>query len=202
MSWPFRMITLKQILSQIYPGDWFFSLDLKDAYFYIQIAPYHRPFSTQSEVELIQGQLFQEHTVSQTTDIVPGNSFHLSPNESCGHAKACSGHTAARGLLRDRSLSHSQTVSVNAGPHGLHIPCATIGPASYAVPSALAESEGYIWRMTPANQGEPGMRDSPRPLEMSSVDGTGHTLDNGLQKVVSTVSTDASNTGWGGLCEG
>ncbi len=44
MSWPFRMIMLKQILSQICPGDWFFSLDLRDAYFYIQIAPYHRPF--------------------------------------------------------------------------------------------------------------------------------------------------------------
>ncbi len=38
----------------------------------------------------------------------------------------------------------SQTVSVNAGPHSLRIPCATIGPASYAAPSALAESEGYI----------------------------------------------------------
>ncbi len=40
----FRMITLKQILSQICPGDWFFSLDLKDTYFHIQIAPHHRPF--------------------------------------------------------------------------------------------------------------------------------------------------------------
>ncbi len=33
------MITLKQILSQIRTGDWFFSLDLKEAYFHIQIAP-------------------------------------------------------------------------------------------------------------------------------------------------------------------
>ncbi len=40
----FRMITLKQILSQICPGDWFMSLDLKDAYFYIQVAPHHRRF--------------------------------------------------------------------------------------------------------------------------------------------------------------
>ncbi len=40
----FRMITLKQILSQICPGDWFMSLDLKDAYFHIQIAPDHRRF--------------------------------------------------------------------------------------------------------------------------------------------------------------
>ncbi len=41
---PFRMITLKQILAQIRPGDWFASVDLKDAYFHIQIAPHHRRF--------------------------------------------------------------------------------------------------------------------------------------------------------------
>ncbi len=34
---PFRMITLKQILAQIRPRDWFASVDLKDAYFHIQI---------------------------------------------------------------------------------------------------------------------------------------------------------------------
>ncbi len=39
MKRSFRMITLKQILSQICPGDWFMSLDLKDAYFHIQVAP-------------------------------------------------------------------------------------------------------------------------------------------------------------------
>ncbi len=42
---PFRMLTLKQILAQICPGDWFASVDLKDAYFHIQIAPHHRRFS-------------------------------------------------------------------------------------------------------------------------------------------------------------
>ncbi len=40
----FRMITLKQILSQIRTEDWFCSLDLKDAYFHIQTAPHHRRF--------------------------------------------------------------------------------------------------------------------------------------------------------------
>jgi hypothetical protein len=44
MRRPFRMTTVKQILAQIRPGDWFFSLDLKDAYFHIQIAPHHRRF--------------------------------------------------------------------------------------------------------------------------------------------------------------
>ncbi len=44
MKRSFRMITLKQILPQICPGDWFMSLDLKDTYFHIQVAPYHRRF--------------------------------------------------------------------------------------------------------------------------------------------------------------
>ncbi len=44
MRRPFRMITLKQILSQIRTEDWFCSLDQKDAYFHIQIAPHHRRF--------------------------------------------------------------------------------------------------------------------------------------------------------------
>ncbi len=44
MKRSFSMITLKQILSQICLGDWFMSLDLKDAYFHIQIAPHHRWF--------------------------------------------------------------------------------------------------------------------------------------------------------------
>ncbi len=35
---------------------------------------------------------------------------------------------------------------------------------------------------TPANQGEPGLRGSPGPLEMLSVDGTGRALGNGLQE--------------------
>ncbi len=39
MKRSFRMITLKQILLQICPGSWFMSLDLKDVYFHIQVAP-------------------------------------------------------------------------------------------------------------------------------------------------------------------
>ncbi len=41
---PFRILTQKQILEQIHPGDWFASVDLKDTYFHIQIAPHHRCF--------------------------------------------------------------------------------------------------------------------------------------------------------------
>ncbi|CAM4648922.1 unnamed protein product [Leuciscus chuanchicus] len=40
----FRMLTTRKILSQICQGDWFMSIDLKDAYFQIQIASRHRRF--------------------------------------------------------------------------------------------------------------------------------------------------------------
>lgn len=40
----FKMITVKQILAQVRPGDWFASIDLKDAYYHIQISPRHRCF--------------------------------------------------------------------------------------------------------------------------------------------------------------
>ncbi|XDV44776.1 hypothetical protein PO909_013016 [Leuciscus waleckii] len=40
----FKMITVKQILAHIQPEDYFIAVDLKDAYFHIQIAPHHRRF--------------------------------------------------------------------------------------------------------------------------------------------------------------
>ncbi|CAM4454824.1 unnamed protein product [Leuciscus chuanchicus] len=40
----FRMLTTRKILAQIRRGDWFVSIDLKDAYFQIQTASRHRRF--------------------------------------------------------------------------------------------------------------------------------------------------------------
>ena len=40
----FRMLTLKQVVSQIRSEDWFVTIDLKDAYFHVSILPNHRKF--------------------------------------------------------------------------------------------------------------------------------------------------------------
>ncbi len=40
----FRMLTHKSLLHSIQKWDWFTSIDLKDAYFHIQIHPQHRRF--------------------------------------------------------------------------------------------------------------------------------------------------------------
>lgn len=39
-----KMLTLKQIVTQIRSEDWFVTIDLKDAYFHVSILPKHRKF--------------------------------------------------------------------------------------------------------------------------------------------------------------
>ncbi|KAI2668058.1 ORF V: Enzymatic polyprotein [Labeo rohita] len=41
---PFKMLTLKHILTYVRFQDWFVAIDLKDAYFHVSILPRHRPF--------------------------------------------------------------------------------------------------------------------------------------------------------------
>ena len=41
---PFRMLTVADVLGAIAPGEWFTSVDLKDAYFHVPIAARHRQF--------------------------------------------------------------------------------------------------------------------------------------------------------------
>jgi len=40
----FQMLTIKQLLGLVQPGDWFTTIDLKDAYFHVEIAPKHRKY--------------------------------------------------------------------------------------------------------------------------------------------------------------
>ncbi len=44
MRLKFKMLTIKQVVSQIRSEDWFVTIDLKDAYFHISILPHHRKF--------------------------------------------------------------------------------------------------------------------------------------------------------------
>lgn len=40
----FRMLTTRRLLELVQPGDWFTTIDLKDAYFHVEVAPRHRKF--------------------------------------------------------------------------------------------------------------------------------------------------------------
>ncbi len=129
-----------------------------------------------------QGQFRQERTVSQPTSIVPGNSSRLSSHESCDSARTRSGHSETRGHLQERHRSPTQSVSENAVPHGRSIASATAGPAPQAAPSTLVETTALApWK-------------NPRWMEKG--------VAMGLVCNRKVVTTDASNTGWGALCEG
>ncbi|KAL0179853.1 hypothetical protein M9458_025295, partial [Cirrhinus mrigala] len=109
----------------------------------------------------------------------------LDTNEGSSHARTCTGHSAARGLVQNRSLSSSQGFSEDAGPHGLCVCSAPAGPASNAASSALAETENSVPCLVsqmPSCQGRPGLRSSPSSLEGPSVDGAGCTPGHCLQK--------------------
>ena len=38
------MLTMKQLMGLVQPGDWFTTIDLKDAYFHVDISPKHRKY--------------------------------------------------------------------------------------------------------------------------------------------------------------
>ncbi len=168
----------------------------------------------QSEVELLshrtlilshfQGQFRQKRTVSQPTSIVPGYSSGLSSHESGDSARTRSGHSETRGHLQERHRSPTQSVSENAGPYGRSIASVTAGPAPYAPPSNagfkprvphnawrhgrlhIRVNQACVTALTPWK--------NPRWMKKGMAMGLVHT-----RKVV---TTDASNTGWGALCEG
>ncbi len=91
------MITLKQILSQIYSGDWFMSLDLKDAYFHILVAP----SQTILEIPIRRGGISIQGPAIWA---VPG-SPHFYTMHGCGSLSLC-----------DRWESAYSTTSTHSGP--------------------------------------------------------------------------------------
>ncbi|KAL0164048.1 hypothetical protein M9458_039801, partial [Cirrhinus mrigala] len=235
MKRPFKMITLKQILSHIRPGDWFFSLDLKDAYFHIQIAPHHRRFLRFA----FEGVAYQYTVLSFGLSLAPrtftkcmdvalspprqrgirilnylkvnlaksalhpsrrisflGAVFRLDPDEGNSRARSSSGNTAARGLIQNRSLSPPQNVSKDARPYGLSIPSAKVRPASYAAPSVLAETTGSISCVVV----DQTCVEALIPWKNSQWMERGVPLGMVCRRKV--VTTDASNTVWGALCDG
>ncbi len=123
-----------------------------------------------------QGQFRQKRTVSQPTNIVPGYSSGLSSHESGDSARTRSGHSETRSHLQERHRSPTQSVSENAGPYGR-----SIGRAL-----AIQKNKHSQKALTPWK--------NPRWKEKGVAMGLVHT-----RKVV---MTDASNTGWGALCEG
>ncbi len=98
------MTTLKQIPSQTCPGDWFMLLDLKDAYFHIQVAP---PSHTILEIHIRgDGVSIQGPPVWA----VPG-SPHFYAMHGCGSLPSATDGNLHPQLPRRLILAQSQAVS-------------------------------------------------------------------------------------------
>ncbi len=65
-----------------------------------------------------QGQLCQEHTVTQPTSFVPGYSYQLSADDSNSLNRASHDSSAPRSLLQGWYRSSAQNFPENAGPYG------------------------------------------------------------------------------------
>ncbi|KAL0161520.1 hypothetical protein M9458_045245, partial [Cirrhinus mrigala] len=228
MKRPFKMLTLKQILSHVRPGDWFLSLDLKDAYFHIQIAPHHRRFLrfafegvAYQYTVLPFGLSLAPRTFTKCMDaaLVPLRQkgirvlnylddwlvlaqseaeLHLEclglrvnltksalhPSRRISFLGAIFDSTQLRAMVvPERALAIRQLAGSfrDARPYGFCIPSARIGPAAYAAPSALAETTGSTSCMASWSPGK---------------------THNGWRGARKVVTTDASNKGWGALCDG
>lgn len=82
---PFKMLTTKQIVESIEEGEWFTSLNLKDAYFHVPICPDHRPFLRFA----FQGQAYQFKVLPFGLSLSPRVftrvvAAALSPLQTCG----------------------------------------------------------------------------------------------------------------------
>lgn len=66
---PFCILTIKQLLEFVQLGDWFTTIDLKDAYFHTEVAPKHAKFVLlrdsiqiqQAPVQLVTSSLHLQH---------------------------------------------------------------------------------------------------------------------------------------------
>ncbi|KAL0186170.1 hypothetical protein M9458_017840, partial [Cirrhinus mrigala] len=94
------------------------------------------------------------------------------------------------------SLSPPQNVSKDARPYGLSILSAKIRPALYAAPSVLAETTGSISCVAV----DQACVEALIPWKNSQWMERGVPLGMVCRRKV--VTTDASNTGWGALCDG
>ncbi len=128
--------------------------------------------------------LCQEHTVTQPTSFLPGHSYRLSADDSNCLSGVSRNNSTPRGLLKGRYRPSAQSFPENAGPYGSGFTGTSVGSASHATHQFLAETEGSIR----------GLALRTPPLKQGMILDTEH-----RRKVV---TTDASNKGWGALCEG
>ncbi len=63
-----------------------------------------------------KGPFCQECAVPQPTNLIPGNSYRLSPNEGGSHARTCTGHSAAQRVSQTPPWQGESGLHCSSGP--------------------------------------------------------------------------------------
>ncbi|KAL0150120.1 hypothetical protein M9458_054547 [Cirrhinus mrigala] len=222
---PFKMLTLKHILTCVRVQDWFVAIDLKDAYFHVSILPRHRPFLRFA----FEGRAYQYK-------VLPFG-LSLSPRVFTKVAEAALSPLRERGIrilnyLDDwLILAHSDMVLNHLAQLGLRVNWekSKLSPAQrISFLGVELDSVSMSARLSPEHAHGPPKTGSEAPrahgiLSHGHATGTGfilehissehHTivspdtqpLDRHYVPTVSRriiVTTDASKTGWGATCNG
>ncbi len=90
-----------------------------------------------------QGQLCQEHTVSQPASFVPGHSYRLSAGDRNCLSGDSHNNSAPHVFLQGGNRPTAQSFPENAGPYGSGFARTSVGSASYATYPALAETVAW-----------------------------------------------------------
>ncbi len=103
----FKMLTMRTIMSQVQEGDWFVTIDLKDAYFHIQVVHRHRRFLRFA----FGGKAYQYKVLPFGLALAPEDIYQMhgcctGPFEAPGHpCTELSGRLAHSGSLQGASES-------------------------------------------------------------------------------------------------
>ncbi len=249
-----RPLQFGGVVSTSVQQDWFFSLDLKDAYFHIQIAPQHRRFLwfafvgvayqytvllfglslapltftkpgaetdgnphpelpqrlahfgpvggrvSISQIRAPQplrvprtlGQFCQDCTVPQPTNFVPGNSYRLNVSHQNLHWPFSSSRLHSNGVPQPLKAFQRMLGLMASASSVLHLGLLHMQPLQYWLKPRVPSQ-------TPPCQGEPGLRCSSGPYKNHQW--MERCVPLGMDYRRKVVSTDASNLGWGALCD-
>ncbi len=89
---------------------------------------------------------FAKRIVTQPTSFVPGYSYRLSADDSNCLSRASHGNSVPRGHFQRRYRPSAQSFPENSGPYGSSFASTSVGSASHAIHSFLAEAEGSVRR--------------------------------------------------------
>ncbi len=154
-----------------------------------------------------QGQLCQEHNVTQPTSIIFGHSYQLSADDNNCLSGASHNDSAPHGFLQARDRLSTQSFPENAGPYGRSFASTSVGSASHATHPTWWP----IWLKQGGSSAAwcHGRHHVTVTLACVSTLACWRDLLWLKQGVIlaqkhrrKVVTKDASNKGWGALCEG